>query len=62
LYGYLHRNWKDAGIKGGKPAIGMKLADLVQRLQVTSPRLITSPVLISIFFSFFTTLFFLVNF
>lgn len=34
LYGYLHRNWKDAGIKGGKPAIGMKLADLVQRLQV----------------------------
>ncbi|XP_069693952.1 coatomer subunit alpha-like isoform X2 [Periplaneta americana] len=34
LYGYPHRNWKDAGPKGGKPAIGIKLSDLVQRLQV----------------------------
>ncbi|PNF39948.1 Coatomer subunit alpha [Cryptotermes secundus] len=34
LYCYPHRNWKDAGPKGGKPAIGLKLADLVQRLQV----------------------------
>lgn len=42
LYGYPHRNWKDAGPKGGKPAVGLKLADLVQRLQVTSPHLITN--------------------
>ncbi|XP_021917711.1 coatomer subunit alpha isoform X1 [Zootermopsis nevadensis] len=34
LYGYPHRNWKDAGPKGGKPAIGIKLADLIQKLQV----------------------------
>nr|CAD7196149.1 unnamed protein product [Timema douglasi] len=34
LYGYPHRNWKDAGPKGGQPAVGLKLADLVQRLQV----------------------------
>jgi len=55
LYGYPHRNWKDAGPKGGKPAIGMKLADLVQRLQVTSPHLITNQ---HSFQSFFSSLYF----
>ncbi|XP_069697001.1 coatomer subunit alpha-like isoform X2 [Periplaneta americana] len=34
LYGYPHRNWKYAGPRGGKPAISLKLSDLVQRLQV----------------------------
>jgi coatomer protein complex subunit alpha (xenin) len=34
LFGYLHRNWKEAGAKGGVPAVGLKLGDLVQRLQV----------------------------
>ncbi|KAJ8876168.1 hypothetical protein PR048_024077 [Dryococelus australis] len=34
LYGYPHRNWKDAGPRNGLPAIGLKLADLVQRLQL----------------------------
>lgn len=34
LYNYPHRNWRDAGPKGGLPATGVKLADLVQRLQV----------------------------
>ncbi|GFG36116.1 hypothetical protein Cfor_03758 [Coptotermes formosanus] len=41
LYGYPHRNWKDAGPKGGKPAISMKLADMVQRLQVVCYQLTT---------------------
>jgi hypothetical protein len=34
LSAFPHRNWKDAGAKGGLPAVGMKLAELVQRLQV----------------------------
>jgi len=34
LYGYPQRNWKDATPKTGMPAIGLHLADLVQRLQV----------------------------
>ncbi|XP_046405576.1 coatomer subunit alpha [Ischnura elegans] len=34
LYGHPHRNWKEAGPKGGMPAIGLRLTDLVQRLQV----------------------------
>ncbi|KAK6623727.1 hypothetical protein RUM43_009580 [Polyplax serrata] len=34
LYGYPLRNWKDAGPKGGLPALGLKLSDLVQRLQI----------------------------
>lgn len=33
LMGYPHRNWRDAGIKGGLPAVGLKLNDQVQRLQ-----------------------------
>lgn len=34
LFGYPHRNWKEAGARGGVPAVGLKLNDLVQRLQV----------------------------
>lgn len=34
LFGYPHRNWKEAGAKSGLPAVGVKLNDLVQRLQV----------------------------
>lgn len=34
LLEYPHRNWKEAGAKGGVPAVGLKLAELVQRLQV----------------------------
>lgn len=34
LYNYPHRNWWEAGPKGGLPATGIKLIDLVQRLQV----------------------------
>eukprot|EP00794_Sanderia_malayensis_P012655 gene12655-13955_t len=34
LFGYPHRNWKEAGAKHGLPAVGVKLNDLVQRLQV----------------------------
>lgn len=33
LFAYPHRNWKEAGAKGGLPAVGLKLADVVQRLQ-----------------------------
>ncbi|KAG1700924.1 Coatomer subunit alpha [Nymphon striatum] len=33
LMGFPHRNWREAGAKGGVPAVGMKLNDLVQRLQ-----------------------------
>lgn len=33
LLGHPHRNWRDAGAKGGLPAVGMKLNMLVQRLQ-----------------------------
>lgn len=33
LYGYPQRNWKEAGPKTGLPASGVRLSDLVQRLQ-----------------------------
>ena len=33
LTGYPQSNWKDCGPKNGLPAVGMKLNDLVQRLQ-----------------------------
>ncbi|XP_064607662.1 coatomer subunit alpha-like [Liolophura sinensis] len=33
LFGTPHRNWKEAGARAGLPAVGLKLADLVQRLQ-----------------------------
>ena len=33
LTGYPQSNWKDAGPKNGLPAVGVKLNDLVQRLQ-----------------------------
>ena len=33
LTGYPQSNWKDAGPKNGLPAVGLKLNDLVQRLQ-----------------------------
>ncbi|KAK6970166.1 coatomer subunit alpha [Biomphalaria glabrata] len=36
LFGYPHRNWKDAGPKSGVPAVGLKLAALVQQLQTAS--------------------------
>ncbi|XP_028566118.2 coatomer subunit alpha [Podarcis muralis] len=34
MYGYPHRNWKDAGLKNALPAVGLKLNDLIQRLQL----------------------------
>ena len=34
LFGYPHRNWKDAGAKNGVPAVALKLSDLVNKLQV----------------------------
>ncbi|KAL7978383.1 hypothetical protein Chor_014922 [Crotalus horridus] len=34
MYGYPHRNWKDAGVKNAVPAVGLKLNDLIQRLQL----------------------------
>lgn len=33
LRGHPLRNWKDAGAKGGIPAVGLRLADLISRLQ-----------------------------
>jgi len=33
LFAFPHRNWKEAGAKAGLPAVGLKLNDLVQRLQ-----------------------------
>ncbi|XP_031557525.1 coatomer subunit alpha-like isoform X1 [Actinia tenebrosa] len=33
LFGYPHRNWKEAGARNGLPAVGLKLNTLVQRLQ-----------------------------
>ena len=33
LFGYPQSNWKDCGPRNGLPAIGLKLNDLVQRLQ-----------------------------
>ncbi|KAH9509800.1 hypothetical protein Btru_045233 [Bulinus truncatus] len=33
LFGYPHRNWKDAGPRNGVPAVGLKLPALVQQLQ-----------------------------
>nr|BAC27682.1 unnamed protein product [Mus musculus] len=34
MYSYPNRNWKDAGLKNGVPAVGLKLNDLIQRLQL----------------------------
>ncbi|GFO24200.1 coatomer subunit alpha [Plakobranchus ocellatus] len=34
LFGYPHRNWKDAGARSGTPAVGLKLSNLVQQLQI----------------------------
>ncbi|XP_004390279.1 coatomer subunit alpha, partial [Trichechus manatus latirostris] len=34
MYGYPNRNWKEAGMKNGVPAVGLKLNDLIQRLQL----------------------------
>ncbi|XP_069336456.1 coatomer subunit alpha isoform X1 [Eulemur rufifrons] len=34
MYCYPNRNWKDAGLKNGVPAVGLKLNDLIQRLQL----------------------------
>ena len=34
MFYYPHRNWKEAGAKAGLPAVGLKLNDLIQRLQV----------------------------
>ncbi|WAR05102.1 COPA-like protein, partial [Mya arenaria] len=34
LFGYPHRNWKEAGGRSGVPAVGLKLNTLVQQLQV----------------------------
>lgn len=33
LYSYPQRNWRDAGAKGGLPAVGTRLSHLVSRLQ-----------------------------
>ena len=33
LYFHPHRNWREAGAKTGLPAVGIKLNELVQRLQ-----------------------------
>uniref|UniRef100_V9K9W5 Coatomer subunit alpha n=1 Tax=Callorhinchus milii TaxID=7868 RepID=V9K9W5_CALMI len=33
LSGYPQRNWKEAGLRAGLPAVGLKLTDLIQRLQ-----------------------------
>ncbi|XP_076455879.1 coatomer subunit alpha-like [Babylonia areolata] len=33
LFGYPHRNWKEAGGRNGTPAVGLKLNMLVQQLQ-----------------------------
>lgn len=33
LYGYPHRNWREAGARAGLPAIGVKLSDLATWLQ-----------------------------
>uniref|UniRef100_A0A7M4F4Z5 Coatomer subunit alpha n=2 Tax=Crocodylus porosus TaxID=8502 RepID=A0A7M4F4Z5_CROPO len=34
MYGYPHRNWKEATLKNALPAVGLKLNDLIQRLQL----------------------------
>uniref|UniRef100_A0A671KAG7 Coatomer subunit alpha n=1 Tax=Sinocyclocheilus anshuiensis TaxID=1608454 RepID=A0A671KAG7_9TELE len=33
LHSYPQRNWKDSGAKGGLPAVGLRLSDLISRLQ-----------------------------
>jgi len=33
MYGYPNRNWRDAGIKGGLPQVGLTLATVAARLQ-----------------------------
>uniref|UniRef100_UPI00398F0CAA coatomer subunit alpha n=1 Tax=Pristiophorus japonicus TaxID=55135 RepID=UPI00398F0CAA len=34
MYSYPQRNWKEAGTKSGVPAVGLKLGNLIQRLQL----------------------------
>ncbi|GAB6033480.1 hypothetical protein CHUAL_013365 [Chamberlinius hualienensis] len=34
VFSYIQRNWKDAGVKTGLPGIGMRVNDLLQRLQM----------------------------
>ena len=34
LFGYPHRNWREAGAKAGLPATALRLSDLSNRLQV----------------------------
>jgi coatomer protein complex subunit alpha (xenin) len=34
MFGFPHRNWKEAGARNGVPSVGLKLATLVQQLQV----------------------------
>ncbi|XP_077868363.1 coatomer subunit alpha-like isoform X2 [Saccoglossus kowalevskii] len=34
MFGNPHRNWREAGARGGVPAVGLKLNHLVQRLQL----------------------------
>ncbi|KAK3106032.1 hypothetical protein FSP39_011311 [Pinctada imbricata] len=34
LFGYPHRNWKEAGARSGVPSVGLRLNTLVQQLQV----------------------------
>ncbi|NXM92984.1 COPA protein, partial [Sylvia borin] len=34
LYGFPHRNWKEASPKNALPAVGLKLTELIQRLQL----------------------------
>ena len=35
LFFYPHRNWREAGARGGLPATALKLSELVNRLQVS---------------------------
>ncbi|NXW77438.1 COPA protein, partial [Hirundo rustica] len=34
LYGFPHRNWKEAGPRSALPAVGLRLTELIQRLQL----------------------------
>ena len=34
VFGFPHRNWREAGAKGGSPLVGLTLATLASRLQV----------------------------
>lgn len=33
IFGYPHRNWREAGARGGLPAVSLKLTELVNKLQ-----------------------------